>query len=553
MNKLFLNPTYEAKIGYNGFNMSQRVKFTSTTGELLPVYFDLLQPGDKVTISSEMRTRTLPIESPAMMELTESCDWFFVPIEQIYKLFGSWFFRIDDHSSSLFNLKNFVDNLPSISMANLKSLATEMKSNWKYFADAAGADFRLCEMLGCPMDDVAKNDNAVMAIVPLLFCAYQKIYFDFYRLSDRETVDPEAYSLDKWYSTGDISLAAARKMFTLRYAPWKRDFFTSSYVSPVFGQKGISGIGELDSTTLQPVNKLYNQWLTAGSNALHTAYVAGQQDGLGQTEPTQIVNAGTLNKQLWSPTAIRTSFALQKLLEVTRRAGKHYDAQQLAHFGVELPNGIAGEVKYIGSQHADLHIGDIISTAETSEGVLGQLAGKGYAYGSGSDMKFSAPSHGILMCIYSAVPDVDYSATGLDRLHTYIDTASWPRPEFDNLGMQPLFAYQAKMDNNPNDGSTNSSKLLDWQYRYAELKTKFPKVFGGLKKGHNLSYWVPQREFTSNQLFSFLASPFYLNQVMTVGYSPTVDDPFNSDPLIHDFNHQVRKASKMSTYGLESL
>lgn len=556
-NKLFLNPDYEAKIGYNGFNMSQNIAFTSTCGELLPVYMDLLQPGDKVDCATEMRTRTLPIESPAFLNMQENCDWFFVPLEQIYKLFGSWFFRIDDHSSSIFTIEDIIDKIPSISPATLDSLSADMRSSWKYFSQANAANFRLAEMLGCPLDGLNENVQASMAIAPIFACAYQKIYFDFYRLADREYVDPSAFNLDAYYNTGDIPLLAAKQIFSLRYAPWRKDFFTNTFVSPLFGQSSVSGIDQNNNQNIKNVGYLFNQWLNGESQNLITANTQGAPDidTPSMVKPRQegsgsyALTTARISQAL-SPTAIRTSFALHKLLEVTRRAGKHYDAQQLAHFGVKLPTGIAGEVTYLGNVSSTLHIGDIVSTADTAEGPLGQLAGKGYGYGRGGDIKFTAPCHGILMCIYHAKPEVYYSANHLDKLHTLINPADWRREEFDNLGMQPLFGYQGYLDNQV---PANNSKVLGWQYRYSELKTKYDKVFGGLKTGNNLDYWIPQRDFKSNTLDSFLVDPFFLNQIMTVGYAPTVANPFNSDPLIHNFSHTVRKASKMSEYGLEQL
>ena len=164
MNKLFKNPSYKANIGYNGFNMEQRAKFTSTTGELLPVYFDLLQPGDKVRCSEELKTRTLPLTSPAMCSIQENFDWFFVPIEQIYKLFGSWFFRIDDHSSSIFDFTTLIDKMPSISADNLITVAQRMSSEWMYFSSANGANFRLADSLGIPMKSIADNQAAASSI-----------------------------------------------------------------------------------------------------------------------------------------------------------------------------------------------------------------------------------------------------------------------------------------------------------------------------------------------------------------------------------------------------
>ena len=115
MANIYSNPTHRAKIGYNGFDMSQLLKFTSTTGELLPVYYDFLQPGDKVSLNSILKTRTLPLQTAAMCNIKERVEWFFVPMNQLYSIFEDWYFGIKDFKSNMFNPHIAIsDTLPLI-------------------------------------------------------------------------------------------------------------------------------------------------------------------------------------------------------------------------------------------------------------------------------------------------------------------------------------------------------------------------------------------------------------------------------------------------------
>ena len=90
---------------------------------------------------------------------------------------------------------------------------------------------------------------------------------------------------------------------------------------------------------------------------------------------------------------VRASFAMDKLLRVVNRAGKHVDDQLFAQFGVRIPQGVSGEVYKIKSYHSLFHIGDVIQTATTvdSDGndiPLGEMAGRGVSLLNGND-KFS--------------------------------------------------------------------------------------------------------------------------------------------------------------------
>ena len=84
MGNVFKAPEHRAQIGYNGFDMSQYRKFTSSVGQLLPVYYDLLNPGDKINSRSFIFSRTETLSKAAMVSLDEHLDWFFVPMEQLY-------------------------------------------------------------------------------------------------------------------------------------------------------------------------------------------------------------------------------------------------------------------------------------------------------------------------------------------------------------------------------------------------------------------------------------------------------------------------------------
>lgn len=607
MANILQTPSFKANNGYSGFDMSHLLKFSSTVGELLPVYKDILQPGDKISISTELRTRTMPLNSAAMMHLTEHLEWFFVPMKQLYTNFGPWYFGVGDFPSS--GLSESVAKQLPYSTSLIVQRACEAKADSdavtsvdSYFPHLQYTDLRLVHMLDVPIEAYciyantpAQGQQSIPgpSMHPFFFAAYQKIYHDFYRLSDWENQSNATYNLDFANNTAQVNDSyLTLNFFRLRYRAWSRDFFTNSFPSPLFGSKSIGSSNSLGlSGVNQDLTKSFNQWLVSTTGSLSFDPNDGFatinnssdfSDGLSSNQdlstPTAIkpnfvgtqtyYNSAVMGNiaqlsQYLSPTSIRTSFAVQKLLEVTRRAGKTYDEQQLAHFGVKMNRGLDGEVFYLGSQDSTINIGDVIATA-TSElasgatSVLGQIGGKGYGYGKGKQITFTAPAHGILMCIYSCEPKVDYDLDCVDRLQTCIERADWYTPEFDNLGMQPLFKYQTGLD-------SSYSSVIGWQYRWQELKMKWNRVKGGF--AGSLYYWTPARTSFNGSLEDRLINPSFLDNVMVAKYNPGIEytsngDPlnphdyitlFDSDPLIHELYFNSKKSSKMSTYGLESL
>lgn len=99
MNKLLNDPTYRSNTGYSGNDLSHTVDFSSTVGQLLPLSWDILQPGDKVSIQTRLKTRTQPLISAAFGEIEEHVRTFFVPFSQIYKPYEQLFNGIQDYGS----------------------------------------------------------------------------------------------------------------------------------------------------------------------------------------------------------------------------------------------------------------------------------------------------------------------------------------------------------------------------------------------------------------------------------------------------------------------
>lgn len=594
-------PEHVAKLGYNGFPMQQYLKFSSTVGELLPVYYDLLYPGDKVSGHVEHRTRTMPLETAAMCHVEEHFDWFAVPLDQIFSLSSAMLSGVRDIHSALIQgqLEAYETDelcLPFTTNFTFTEAFNEARNNPDHYfpvpadgheiVDLIGTPLRLLELLGTPLNDYTDvNDNYYPFAYSLIWlAAYQKIYYDYFRLSDRELNDPSVYNFDDLIFDGGNLGDPQRleKMMRLRYRAAGADFMTHNYVSPLFGMASDQGFASYFGETMN-IGEMFHQWLVptdirtrnVGPNPDEQSMSSQSFDSIAPSTVTNNLGSSNILGGL-TPAALTTTFAARKFLEITRRSAKHLDAQTLAHFGVKVDKRVAGEVIHLGHSASTIVIGDVISTAQTSEGALGQVGGKGYNAAKGG--KFSYTNYEacpvILMCIYSAAPVYDYRVVGADRLTTLISPSEMFRPEFDNLGMQPLFAYQSILGFG-DAGSSRNYGVIGWQYRWMELKCKQNRVCGALAR--SLNNWTTFRDGVSASLQSRLVSPWDLDSIMVKHYdfdasrddaaadNPVLNpmefnggssvgrDPFDSDPLIHECYFDVKKASKMSAYGLESL
>ena len=247
--------------------------------------------------------------------------------------------------------------------------------------------------------------------------------------------------------------ATSGNPFVLRYHPLKRDYYTSVIPSPLFdAASAISSYGSGSDSTEIDVAKVNAATLIQSSLGID---IKGISDSLiQQSTPQSMFQSsvgGTAQSMLFSSPTIaqlKLAYAYDRLQSITRKAGKHIDAQVLAHFGFKMPEGVKDEVYYIGQTDTPLQIGEVVSTATTGAGddssVLGELAGRGLASTrDGSLHNFVAPCAGYIMALYACIPDVDYASVGIDQRLLETSANKLPRPEFANLGYQPLYGIEA--------------------------------------------------------------------------------------------------------------
>lgn len=592
MNKTFIDSAPRVTKGYQGFPLDHLVNFTSVCGYVIPVFKQILDPGDKVTIKTLLRTRTQPFTKPAMATIIERIEWFAVPIEQLYKAFSPKFFGVNDVETDMYPQTFQDDRLPYIPLQTInnwmRSLPTTFEAqaavptSLPTFSEAK----RLCDALGYPMKlglsttDGDGNDKEWAHSVSALFpAAYQKIWYDHYRLTDRVVNDPAAYNLDSFYNSTLVSNTNERlhKLLRLRKRPYQRDYFTSMDTSPLFG------IGSVNSSSIDLGQ--VNQWLSGlatvntGSPLQSSNFPNGGVLGPENGNPTQVrigtslagsgtANQGQLNQVLStvSPANLRSLFAVEKLLQVTRKAKKHYDKQVLAHFGVSVPKGLAGECFKLGTHEQYIQIGDVTATATVDGGsALGQLAGTGASKGSSKPIHFEAKCHCILMGVYSAEPLMNYPNTGLDRLNTMVRTSDFYKSEFDDLGQQPIFRFE--LFDNARDvvmNPTEFDEVIGWQDRYSQLKAAYNRSFAGCATQY-FKEWSLNRNINENTYAStsfFEVWPTDINNILQVPFTgaipPITSEVVNEavyaeDYFISQLYLDVVKVSKKSIHGTPNL
>lgn len=543
----------------SGFDIGRKNAFTAKVGELLPVYWDISMPGDKYKFDVEYFTRTQPVETSAYTRLREYFDFYAVPLRLLWKSAPSVLTQMQDinqiQALSLTQNLSLGTYLPSLPLNLIYSFIQYLNggSNSPGFSGSklnmfgfyrSDLSFKLLSYLGYgnivrtlpPTDNrwwstALKNtansnytqqfiQNTVVNIFPLL--AYQKIYQDFFRWSQWENANPSSYNVD-YFSGLSPSLISSLPdktsdywnsdtMFDLKYCNWNKDMLMGVLPNSQFGDVAVLDISNSGASdiVLGPDDKKSKIGVASdvSSNASPVPFFALNASA-SNTVPTGSnlrVDLSSLQSE-FTVLALRQAEALQRWKEISQSGDSDYREQIRKHFGVNLPQALSNMCTYIGGISRNLDISEVVNNNLAAEGDTAVIAGKGVGAGNGS-FTYTTNEHCVVMCIYHAVPLLDYTITGQDGQLLVTDAESLPIPEFDNIGMEALPMVQ--IFNSPKASVVN---LFNAGYnpRYFNWKTKLDVINGAFTT--TLKSWVsPVTESLLSGWFGFGYNEGDLNQ-----------------------------------------
>mgnify|MGYP002595460254 CR=1 FL=1 len=357
----------------SGFDLSRRICFTSKAGELLPVYYKLVYPGDKFQIRHQLFTRTQPVNTAAYTRIREYLDWYFVPLRLINKNLPQALMNMQDNpvqASSISRNKVVTNDIPYFLLkaeAGVTSLNTVLRGLYgtgsssspsvlNFFGfNSASLSAKLLMMLrygnfvsddtdesvfgrsyGLSTDPafslVSYNSNLALNALPL--AVYQKIYADHFRISQWEKNEPYTYNFD-WYSGGNIfgslkgpilnAYIRDNNLLTLRYANWPKDLFMGVMPNSQLGDVSVVEVLSDTTTRAYPVSLFESINSADGVNKLGAAIPASPFNKASGVKSSSTyaydIDFGT---QKWSNTT--------KAMEWTGDRGTGE-----AHMGVTIP------------------------------------------------------------------------------------------------------------------------------------------------------------------------------------------------------------------------
>jgi hypothetical protein len=422
------------------------------------------------------------------------------------------------------------------------------------------------------------NVNLAVNLFPL--AAYQKIYQDFFRWSQWENADPTSYNFDWYAGSGNIfgasglssSIPSSNEywkrdnLFSLRYANWNKDKFMGILPNSQFGDLAVVDLGSFSASGSKvPVGAYdgtndtgkFHQFQTTlssyntgtSSTSKSTEIYPRDPDSISVREKSNlwaVLGASPDLNLKFSVLALRQAEALQKWKEITQSVDTNYRDQIKAHFGVNVPQSESHMAKYIGGVARNLDISEVVNQFLPSPGQDSSQAyiyGKGVGSGQGSMTFNTGSGYYMIMCIYHAVPLLDYSLSGPDGQNLVTSVEDLPIPEFDNIGMESVPAVEL-MNSALYSNVNSADKILGYNPRYYNWKTKIDRIHGAFTT--TLKDWVAPIDdsflyslFGGNlSTYKGITWPFFKVNPNTLDdiFSVKVDSTWETDQLLVNCN-----------------
>lgn len=524
----------------SGYDLSQKLNFTTKAGMMLPVWYTPLLPFDKLQVALKAFVRTQPFNTAAFARMRGYFNFYFIPFNQLWDKFPTAITQMKTNLQVAAGpvLKDNValsSQLPYFTAEQvakyIESLGAE-KNQFGYYR--AYLTCILLEYLGygdfyayCSKECVDSEGNpypecegATWATRPMLtnlkfspfplFC-YQKAYADFNRYTQWERSNPSTFNCN--YITGgadtlqlDLTVDGFKDSFNfldVRYSNFQRDLlhgtipqaqYGESSVVPIDGNAAVSSNGPLNLITADG-SFFDNVGSSVGINgdtdrSYGPLYYKDINGDLGKNLLYKSgLKVSSSMQQTISILALRRAEAAQKWKEVALAAEEDYKSQIEAHWGGEVNSLLSGMCQWLGSTNIDLSVNEVVNTNITGNNAA-DIAGKGTMSGNGGCSFDIGGRYGIVMCIFHVLPQLDYTTTAPNFAACLTDVLQYPIPEFDQIGMEevPVIRGLNPVKSAAEDFRVSPDLYFGYAPMYYDWKTTLDRSMGEFRR--SLKSWI---------------------------------------------------------------
>lgn len=447
------------------FSLSHYKLASFYMGELVPLTWVEVLPGDTFQQVSNLLIRVSPLLAPVMHPVHVTIHHWYVPLRIIWP-----------------NVEKFITGGPDGFDATVPPyITTENPSAWQ-------VQNQLVDHLGI---DPATPSGINISALP--FRAYAKIFNENYRDQDLVTPLP--------LSEGDGADTTTSKL--LQNGAWMKDLYTSArpwtqkgpeVTIPLQGDAPIKGIGTPNSVNFAagptvPLREsgetstttYSNYWGTSGQNLI----IEGLDNTPGSYPNIRAdlsgVSAANINE-------LRLAFALQRYEEARARYGSRY-TEYLRYLGIRSSDARLQLPEYLGGGKQTITFSEVLQTAPGDTGEVGALKGHGISFSRSRRYRKFFEEHGIVMTLCCVRPVTMYPQS-IPRKWNRTTKEMYFQRELQHIGQDEIYNKEVYGQHSDPNG------VFGFNDRYDDYRRQESGVSGNFRT--DLDFWHMARIFNAD-------------------------------------------------------
>lgn len=469
----------------NMFDLSHEVKMSAKFGYLYPIMVQEVMPGDSFRDQVTVFARFAPMLAPIMHRVNISVHSFMAPYRILTDHWEDFITGGQDGTEA--PVLPYITPAGWVAAAGAPTDAVGVGSLWDY--------------LGLPpLEGAAPGVYSTEQISVLPFRAMAKIWNDYYRdpnLDAELELNTELagnVSAATWNAgIGDFQEVYKRG--------WGKDYFTSALPWAQRGAEVLMPLSGLADVSYRDVSDIIDATTDVAVNAgaLNTNAFGQLLGGTpNATARVENIDEVEFTNSSVSINDFRTSLAIQRWMENNARGGGRYVEQIESHFSVRVPDYRLQRAEYLGGGKQPVQISEVLSTADSEDVPVGDMAGHGISVGKTNGFTYKCQEHGVIISILSILPETAYSQ-GIDRMWTRKNKFDFAFPELAHLGEQSILSKEVFFSFDNADNADNQ-EVFGYIPRYAEYKFRNDRIAGDFRT--TLGFWHLGRKFETRPVLN---------------------------------------------------